>query len=295
MLCMTAMLSGCHKETEAEEPQLTIKQDTSRNEDTTDIVMKFDYTEIYATLDHSETSQEFMEQLPLTIDMSRYNDREYCASVTPLSEKGNKIDDYKNGDVTYYTVGQSLAIFFGEADTANQSDLIRMGNITSNLNLFNDIQDHVTVTISVVEEEQMNQQELSKFSNVEITGIDVNVLDKEQYAVLYQQARYCQAMSDADIKTMSEMVAEDRIFTHMSGRQQSREEYFSDIKNEDLRYFTIGIENPSINVDGDYASIHYTSVLNADAYGARGTYRMEGTHWYEKKDGIWYSVDKPKG
>ncbi|MCR4990471.1 MAG: nuclear transport factor 2 family protein, partial [Lachnospiraceae bacterium] len=59
-----------------------------------------------------------------------------------------------------------------------------------------------------------------------------------------------------------------------------------------LRYFTIGIDNPVIKVDGDKALITYTSVLNANAYGSRGTYRMKGTHHYEKSDGLWILVNK---
>ena len=47
-------------------------------------------------------------------------------------------------------------------------------------------------------------------------------------------------------------------------------------------------------VDGELASINYTSVLNANAYGARGTYRMSGTHWFEKQDESWISINDPK-
>lgn len=101
-------------------------------------------------------------------------------------------------------------------------------------------------------------------------------------------------MTDADIEKMRELVSEDMIFTHMSGRQQTREEYFADVADGSLNYFTIGIENPKIRIDGDRAEITYTSVLNADAYGARGTFRMKGTHFYEKKDGAWIAVNRPK-
>lgn len=65
--------------------------------------------------------------------------------------------------------------------------------------------------------------------------------------------------------------------------------YFADIENGLLQYFTIGIENPVVEVEGNHASITYTSVLNANAYGARGVYRMTGTHGYEKADGEWMS------
>ena len=100
-------------------------------------------------------------------------------------------------------------------------------------------------------------------------------------------------MTDADIDTMRELVSEDMTYTHMSGMTQIREEYFADIADGSLRYFTIGMDSPKIEVSGDTASITYTSVLNANAYGARGTYRMKGTHYYEKRDGEWIAVNSP--
>ncbi len=133
--------------------------------------------------------------------------------------------------------------------------------------------------------------DFKQFSNVNITGIDISSLREEELSVLYAQARYCQAMTDADIDTMRELVSEDMVFTHMSGMQQTREEYFADIADESLNYFTIGIADPVIRADGDKAQISYTAVLNANAYGARGTFRMKGTHHYEKRDGAWIAVN----
>ena len=130
----------------------------------------------------------------------------------------------------------------------------------------------------------------SQFTNVEITGLDPTTLTVEEQAVLYQQARYCQAMTEADTDTLRELVSEDATFTHMSGHQQTREEYFADIESGGLQYFSIGIENPTVVVEGDKATVAFTSVLNADAYGARGTYRIAGTHYWELRDGAWIAV-----
>lgn len=148
---------------------------------------------------------------------------------------------------------------------------------------------------SLVEEgaDIMAEYDFSIFTNVELIGADLSEMSDDQLSVLYQQARYCQAMTEADTDTLREIVSEDAVFTHMSGRQQTREEYFADIENGSLRYFTIGIDSPVVEVDGDMASVTYTSVLNANAYGARGTYRMGGTHWFEKQDGSWISVNAP--
>lgn len=134
--------------------------------------------------------------------------------------------------------------------------------------------------------------DFSVFSNVDITGADWNALREPERSVLYRQAEYCQAMTEADIEKMREIIAEETMFTHMSGRQQTREEYLADISRGRLRYFTIGIEDPVIEVDGDRASITFTSVLNANAYGARGTFRMHGTHHYEMREGDWIAVNR---
>ena len=153
------------------------------------------------------------------------------------------------------------------------------------------------MVISLAEGERgntMDEYDFSIFTNVELIGTDLSDMDEEQTAVLYQQAKYCQAMTDADTDTMRELVSEDMVFTHMSGRQQTRDEYFADVEDGSLRYFTIGIDSPVVEVDGDVASVTYTSVLNAKAYGARGTYRMKGTHWFEKRNGDWISVNAPE-
>ena len=81
-------------------------------------------------------------------------------------------------------------------------------------------------TECVTEEEDMSGYDFTEFANVTITGIDVSSLNETELAILYAQTRYCQAMTDADIDTMRELVAEDMIYTHMSGKQQTREESF---------------------------------------------------------------------
>ena len=137
----------------------------------------------------------------------------------------------------------------------------------------------------------MTAYDFSTFPNVKITGVDLAALTEEQLSVLYQAVRYCEAMTEADTDTMREIVSEDMTFTHMSGRRQTREEYFADVADGSLRYYTVGMEKPIVRVDGDRATVTYTSVLNANAYGARGTFRMKGTHSYEKCNGAWIAVN----
>ena len=142
------------------------------------------------------------------------------------------------------------------------------------------------------EEKKVTVQDFEAFANVEIKGADLTALKQEELDVLYQQARYCQAMTDADIDTMRDIVSEEMVFVHMSGMRQSREEYFADVADGSLDYTAIGIENPVVSVKGDRAEVAYTAILNANAYGARGTFRMGGVHHYEKRNGKWTAVNR---
>ena len=195
----------------------------------------------------------------------------------------------------YYPFCSVKFIFFGNEENSSQDGLIRMGRITSDLSLFSAMDESETVTIEIAEsEESVRNFDFSVFTNVKITGTDITSLTDEELSVLYRQAKYCQAMTDADIEALREIVSEDMIFTHMSGMQQTREQYFADIAAGRLKYFTIGIENPQISVDDDNAEITFTSVLNANAYGARGTFRMKGIHHFEKRHGEWIAVNGSK-
>ncbi len=136
--------------------------------------------------------------------------------------------------------------------------------------------------------------DFSAFTNVTLKGVDLDKLNEDELSVLYQAARYCQAMTEADIDTMREIVSEDMKFVHMSGMTQTREEYFADVADGSLTYYAIGMENPVVEVDGDMAMVTYTSALTANAYGAQGTFRMKGTHYYQRIDGEWIAVNRPE-
>ena len=135
--------------------------------------------------------------------------------------------------------------------------------------------------------------DFSTFTNVTLKGIDMSKLNEEELSALYQAARYCQAMTEADVETMRQIVSEDMTFTHMSGMKQTREEYFADVADGSLTYYAIGMENPVVAVDGDMATVTYTSALTANAYGAQGTFRMKGTHYYQRINGEWIAVNRP--
>ncbi len=116
----------------------------------TTITMTAGDTVITAELSDSETTRAFLETLPRTFTMNRYGDREYYGRMESISENGEAITDFENGDVTYYPAGPSFAIFFAGEEHSSQSGLIRMGKVTSDLSTFDVMGDTVEISVEIV-------------------------------------------------------------------------------------------------------------------------------------------------
>lgn len=135
---------------------------------------------------------------------------------------------------------------------------------------------------------------VNQFKDVKVTGVVIKDLSLGQQAVLTQQARLCQAMVDADIHTLEQIISADKQFVHMSGKKQSRDAYSHDIQTRQLDYHAITIANPVIIINNDNASINYTSVLTATAYGINGTFSIQGTHWFQWINNQWININQPE-
>lgn len=237
-----------------------------------DVVLTFGTTKVQATLNTSETAQEFIKKLPLEIDMTRYDEREYYAAINQIVTADEVVEDYENGDITYYTSGQSLAIFFNKANTSSQTGLIKIGSITSDLSIFDAISDTVPVTIRLAD----NQQNSSEVQNIQMA---------------YQER--CDAMINKDIQKLDTLLADDLVLHHISGTTQSKEEWLACIADESMKYHNITIESIQAQMEDDIASVAYTTTIDAQIYGSEGTWTLSGTSYYENRDGEWIFVNPP--
>lgn len=102
-----------------------------------------------------------------------------------------------------------------------------------------------------------------------------------------------QAMVDADIDTLRRVIKDDKTFTHMSGKVQSKEEYLADIASGALNYQSYTIENPSVEIDGSHAKLTAVTTLTANAYGAQGSWPFNTTAWFENIGGEWIYCNEP--
>lgn len=135
-----------------------------------------------------------------------------------------------------------------------------------------------------------------------IDGLELNIKntdeENEKLAVLAALNARCQAMVKKDLNTLDEIVDDDIVIRHMTGTTQTKQEWIDDIASGALRYDSIEILDPTVEINGDTATISYTSLIAANAYGSYSdSWRMSGTATYIKKNGkwIWSTTTRPQG
>lgn len=118
------------------------------------IVIKAEEVNIKVSLNSTKTSEEFLNMLPLELDMNNWDDREFYGKLSKrLFDKEEMLETYSNGDVTYYPRGNSLAIFYDKENVSKQSGLIKIGEVTSDLSIFKKLPKNIKVYIEKESEE----------------------------------------------------------------------------------------------------------------------------------------------
>ena len=94
-------------------------------------------------------------------------------------------------------------------------------------------------------------------------------------------------MINKDMDTLNALVTEDKTFTHMSGKTQTKEEFFGEIADGTLNYYSYKLNDPVVTVDGDTATLTGSTTLEAKVYGLSGTWTLTTNQKFVKLDGTW--------
>lgn len=121
----------------------------------TAIKIAIDDTVLNGVLYDTALAEEIKAYFPLTISMSGYGGREYYGSVDFYPADENLIggvNTFENGDITYCEAHHNMAIFYAQTDNPNLSvDVIPIGRVTSDLSLFNTLDNREKITFSLAE------------------------------------------------------------------------------------------------------------------------------------------------
>lgn len=118
-------------------------------------------------------------------------------------------------------------------------------------------------------------------------------LTEDEKAVLSAFEKFQQAMIDKDMDALYASVTPDKTFTHMSGKTQTKEEYFGEIADGALNYFKYEIRNPAVEIDGGFACLTSDTTLTAKVYGMSGSWTLHTEAWFQKIGGAWICCNAP--
>jgi ketosteroid isomerase-like protein len=116
--------------------------------------------------------------------------------------------------------------------------------------------------------------------------------DKQKILAVYQ--RIDDAMVNKDTKALDNIFDDDYKFVHMSGYQQSKQEWLKQIENEEMRYYKTMPQKTTITVDGNTAILIRDTKIDARIYGTRNTWSMRVEMHFEKRGDNWYPVNSSK-
>ena len=138
---------------------------------------------------------------------------------------------------------------------------------------------------------QEDPEQTQALVNEWLEEIGVKRISADEAAVLATYKDVQQAMIDRDIEVLDRIILDGTTFTHMSGKTQTKEEYFADIREGRLDYQSYTMENTKVVIDGDEAILTSRVVLTANAYGAQGSWPFNVTAHFVRVDGEWHMTN----
>ena len=147
--------------------------------------------------------------------------------------------------------------------------------------------------------DQMNNSKISTSqtssteTGVEQGQIESNTTDlskEDQEAIIARYEELQQALIDQNIPRLKQLLPDDYIAVHITGRRQTKEEWLNDIESGEMRYFHFSDLHYSLSQEGNRVNLKIRQRIRANIYGSEGTWSIPGTRVFEKQDGTWQIV-----
>ena len=101
---------------------------------------------------------------------------------------------------------------------------------------------------------------------------------------------FIQAIIKKDKSTMESSLDSSFVLVHMSGNEEPKNQFISDVIGGVLNYFHSKIINPKIKINNNSAEMIVDVNLDAKVYGMKGNWTLHSKNIFQKKNGKWYFV-----
>lgn len=110
--------------------------------------------------------------------------------------------------------------------------------------------------------------------------------DKEIIRNLYIEL--CNASINKNVNKLDEILADDYILVHMTGMNQTKEDYINSVKNGDLKYYESIHEDIEITIKDNKANVVGKTITLASPFGMhKSWWRLRQDLELKKIDGKW--------
>ena len=100
-----------------------------------------------------------------------------------------------------------------------------------------------------------------------------------------------QASINKDIEKLNELLSDKYILVHITGMNQTKEDYINSVMNGSLKYYDAVHDSVIVNIDGNKASIVGKSKVLASPFGmSKSWWRLKQNIILEKIDGKWFII-----
>ncbi|KQB41384.1 nuclear transport factor 2 family protein [Flavobacterium aquidurense] len=94
-------------------------------------------------------------------------------------------------------------------------------------------------------------------------------------------------MIEKNLAAMNKILDSHFTLTHITGYVQSKDEWFSEIESERMKYYAYTEVNTAVTIDNNNAVFVGQNLLDARIWGTRNKWRLQQTMHLEKRNEKW--------
>jgi uncharacterized protein (TIGR02246 family) len=109
-------------------------------------------------------------------------------------------------------------------------------------------------------------------------------------AVLQMEDRWTKALVKGDVEALRELYADDLVYVHSGGNQETKAEYIRRIETGGLKYQSVLLVDPKVRVYGDAAVVNGAFDVKVMSDGTPVDSRVVYMHVYAREGEKWRMV-----
>ena len=125
-------------------------------------------------------------------------------------------------------------------------------------------------------------------SDVEL--ISSQIFNNQENELLNGFINFIQAIISKNQNVMNSFLDSSFILVHMSGNEEPKNQFISDVMGGVLNYFHSKIIEPKIKINNNSAEMNVDVNLDAKVYGMKGNWTLHSHNTFIKKNGQWFFV-----